>query len=473
MSGGGENNSSLFSLLRRRASVEYSDGDEENKDNNMDNHDNVNGEKFNRATDKGYWISPPERNLGGWILMLFFITMFTKFYLLSILPDHLHRKEKGFLQVVSISAVSQIAILNDARCDDGGDESGGGNELVIEEVQFHPKTPIPEIWRKPDRNVTNGYILVHANGGLNQMRTGISDMVAIAKIMNAVLVRLTLDHNSFWTDSSDFKDIFNWKHFVEMQKDDIPIVDSLPREYRSIKPAIKAPISWSKANYYRWEMSKLLKKYKVIKFSHTDARLANNGLSGTVQRLRCRAMFQALRHTDDIEALAAKLVHRLRNNSSPYIALHLRYEKDMIAFSGCTHNLTSSEALELKYMRLKVRYWKEKNIDGEARRLQGVGIFLEALGYPNTTRIYLVSGKIYGQKGIELLRAKYPNVFDHSTLATKEEPAPFKDRQNKLAALDYSVAVESDVFTYTYDGNMAKGGKRPSQVQRVLQDYQS
>jgi hypothetical protein len=47
---------------------------------------------------------------------------------------------------------------------------------------------------------------------------------------------------------SEFKDIFDLKHFIEVLKDDINIVESIPSAFTRIRPLVRAPTSWSRVS---------------------------------------------------------------------------------------------------------------------------------------------------------------------------------------------------------------------------------
>lgn len=105
--------------------------------------------------------------------------------------------------------------------------------------------------------------------------------------------------------------------------------------------------------YMAWllfQILPLIQKYKVVHLNRTDARLANNDQPLEIQRLRCRVNFSALRFTSQIEELGKRVIKLLRQNG-PFLVLHLRYEMDMLAFSGCTQGCNNDEVEELTRMR--------------------------------------------------------------------------------------------------------------------------
>ncbi|KAG0466384.1 hypothetical protein HPP92_017964 [Vanilla planifolia] len=314
----------------------------------------------------------------------------------------------------------------------------------------------------------NGYLMVSCNGGLNQMRAAICDMVAIARYLNVTLIVPELDKSSFWNDPSEFQDIFDVDHFVNSLRDEVRILKELPpRLKKRVELGMyysMPPVSWSDISYYKNQILPLIQKHKILHLNKTDSRLANNGLPLEIQKLRCRTNYAALRFTPQIEELGRRVINMLHQNG-PFLVLHLRYEMDMLAFSGCTHGCTVEESEELTRMRYAYPWWKEKVINSDLRRKDGLCpltpeetvLVLKALEIDRSTTIYIAAGEIYGgARRMSSLTIAYPNVVRKETLLEPSDLRFFQNHSSQMAALDYLVSLESDIFVPTYDGNMAK-----------------
>ncbi|XP_073392906.1 protein ROOT HAIR SPECIFIC 17 isoform X3 [Physcomitrium patens] len=311
---------------------------------------------------------------------------------------------------------------------------------------------------KPSKNYST-------SGGLNQQRVGITDSVVVARLLNATLVVPHFDHRSYWKDPSNFSDIFDVDWFIQSVAPDVTVIKELPQTVRKSLPKqvynLRVPRKVP-AWYYSRRIRHLLKRKHVLRLTKFDYRLANE-LETDLQKLRCRTNYKALRFTKSLQDIGQVLVDRMRAKGRRYIALHLRFESDMLAFSGCYYGGGERERRDLGSIRKRWKSLRLQNPERE-RRLgkcpltpEEVGIMLRALGYGNNTYLYVASGDVYnGEASLAPLKALFPNFYTKELLANQVELTPFANFSSRMAAIDYIVCSRSDVFVANNNGNMVR-----------------
>ncbi|KAK3138574.1 hypothetical protein QOZ80_5AG0370640 [Eleusine coracana subsp. coracana] len=322
---------------------------------------------------------------------------------------------------------------------------------------------------------SNGYIYVEANGGLNQQRTSICNAVAIAGFLNATLIIPNFHFHSIWRDPSKFSDIYDEEHFVQRLQNDVRVVDKVPdfimeRFGHNLSNVFNFKIkAWARIQYYKNVVLPKLVEERFIRISPFANRLSFDA-PAVVQHLRCLANFEALKFSKAITSLSEILVSRMKEKSvesnGKYISVHLRFEEDMVAFSCCVYDGGDEEKKEMDAAReigWRGKFTKRgRVIRPGVIRMNGkcpltpleVGLMLRGMGFSNKTAIFLASGKNYrAEKNMSPLLEMFPLVQTKQTLASEEELAPFKNFSSRMAAIDYSVCAQSEVFVTTQGGN--------------------
>ncbi|WCJ33176.1 O-fucosyltransferase family protein [Euphorbia peplus] len=326
---------------------------------------------------------------------------------------------------------------------------------------WRPSSAPRSDWPPPPKE-SSGYLRVRCNGGLNQQRTAICNAVLAARIMNATLVLPELDANSFWHDDSGFHGIYDVEHFIETLRYDVRIVESIPEIRKNgktkkikavqLRPPRDAPISW-----YTTTALEKMREHGAIYLTPFSHRLAEEIDNPEYQRLRCRVNYHALIFKPHIMKLSELIVDKLRAQGH-FMAIHLRFEMDMLAFAGCFDIFSAAEQKKLAKYR-KENFAEKKLVPKERRAIgkcpltpEEVGLVLRAMGFDNSTRIFLAAGDLFGgERFMKPFRAIFPRLENHSSVDASEDLAT--NTHGLLgSAVDYMVCLLADIFMPTYDG---------------------
>ncbi|RLN12227.1 hypothetical protein C2845_PM09G15370 [Panicum miliaceum] len=349
--------------------------------------------------------------------------------------------------------------------------------------------------------INNGFILISANGGLNQQRVSVCNAVVVAALLNATLVIPRFLYSSVWKDTSQFGDIYQEDYFVNYMKNDVRIVKELPPHLQSLDlEAIGSQVTdmdiskEAEPSELVKSVLPILQQNGVVHFLGFGNRLGFDSVPVHLQRLRCRCNFHALKFVPKLQRAGSLLVQRLRkvgamqtemdkqlfgNNMldhafaeagggpSRFLALHMRFEEDMVAYSLCEFGGGEEERRELQayrethFLALATRL-RNATVSPEEQRSLGrcpltpeeSGLILSALGYDRRTFIYVAGSQIYGgAPRLRPLTRLYPNLVTKEDILTADELAPFKNFSSRLAALDFIACASADVFAVTDSGS--------------------
>ncbi|KAH0881323.1 hypothetical protein HID58_068717 [Brassica napus] len=332
---------------------------------------------------------------------------------------------------------------------------GGDSKLII--TSKHVLGDENEFWKQPDGlgykpcldfssayrreskrivRERRKYLMVVVSGGMNQQKNQIVDAVVIARILGAVLVVPVLQVNLIWGDESEFSDIFDLERFKSVLADDVKIVSLLPANKIMTRPTEDGGMPFNASP--QWIRSHYLK----------------------------RAAFEALKFSPRVMELGKKLAERMRSKG-PYIALHLRLEKDVWVRTGCLTGLSSKydEIARLEGIKRPELLTAKSSMTPNERKLAGlcplnakeVTRLLRALGAPRDARIYWAGGEpLGGKEALRPLTSEFPHLYNKYDIAFPLELKPFAKRASIMAAIDYIVCKESDVFMASHGGNMGR-----------------
>ncbi|CAL5037793.1 unnamed protein product [Urochloa decumbens] len=349
---------------------------------------------------------------------------------------------------------------------------------------------------------TNGYIMISANGGINQQRVAICNAVTISRLLNATLVIPKFLYSNVWLDKSQFGDIYQEDYFINYLKSDIRIVKDLPVELQSLDlEAIGSLVNdtdvmkEAKPSLYVKKILPILLRNRVVHFIGFGNRLSFDPIPSDLQRLRCRCNFHALRFVPKIQETGAILVERLhghrshlsplkdnllgqvavksapstnKSDASKYLAVHLRFEIDMVAYSLCYFGGGKDEEDELEAYRQNhfpvLTELKKTTKLPSAAFLRSEGkcplapeeavLMLAAIGFKRSTYIYIAGAEIYGGKHrMAAISRLYPSLVTKETLLSPSELEPFRNFSSQLAALDFIACAAADAFAMTDPGS--------------------